>query len=349
MDKYAPGATDLGTAGIPLSQRVRELEEALLTVYDTDAHIATYLLTDPKGKHKGMQWRLKKVALPWLRSRGWDVRHQCQFADVDRPGHQFLDSFSENEAHRRLDMHHNIAWYPTRAGLRVFRTLESEISPETYEHEGLRWLGELQLILGPSWIVDHQCRDWTRLFRLPNVRRQDDNCAPVDLRAPVIGITKLFPVTLIPYKPPPPLVPKLRTRSEKAKKAYVAAVIRHGCDRVRCAAQGKRNQTLYITARTFAHRDMELSDSEIISHLTPAAWAAGLTSQETHATLRSGIETGRKDTNSLREEHSYPERLPTRQHAPAAYDGACATDYDSPELTPAELGALQNRDIGDSY
>jgi hypothetical protein len=62
------------------------------------------------------------------------------------------------------------------------------------------WLRELE---AAGIAVDWACRDWTRMFRLPHVRR-----GHVDYRSPVVRLARMRPRTVTPAREVAPLPPK---------------------------------------------------------------------------------------------------------------------------------------------
>jgi len=93
---------------------------------------------------------------------------------------------------------------------------------------------------------------------------------------------------VIPPPPPPPPVVRHPGR-------YAAAALDNEVNRVRWAAVGERNNTLYRAARGLGRLVAEglLEEYDVVSALTPAALDAGLGAVETARTIRSGLTAAR--------------------------------------------------------
>jgi hypothetical protein len=106
-----------------------------------------------------------------VRGHGFELLHFVMIADVDTPGHEAMTPEQLADARARLAKLVTIGWYTSRAGLRILQPMVRPISPEHFETAVPAWLDELQAALGPAWIVDRACQDWTRHFRAPHVIR----------------------------------------------------------------------------------------------------------------------------------------------------------------------------------
>jgi hypothetical protein len=144
---------------------------ALRHRYETDAHVTTGVVHDVAGLPMKRQPRLKKEDLRALREHGYGVLHHVRMADVDRPNHAAMTAESLAEAARYLSGS-GWLWYPTAHGLRIVELLTEPVTPEVYEHHQVPWIRAIQRKLGPTWVADPMCRDWTRHFRLPRVKRR---------------------------------------------------------------------------------------------------------------------------------------------------------------------------------
>jgi hypothetical protein len=152
------------------------LHDALARVWPTDAHFVAYEpievpVLDADGNDTGetMPVRHTRTAI----AEGIPARLNVLVGDVDGPGHVATPEWrAETEA--RLEAS-GLAWYRTRNGYRVL-----EMLPDTYviEHERderLWWefyLGWRETLRAEHGIeIDERCKDWTRIYRLPNVKR----------------------------------------------------------------------------------------------------------------------------------------------------------------------------------
>lgn len=159
------------TYGVSEAFRAIDLRAALSDVYTTDAHMVAYVvLTD--GVPLALQPRVNKSSLTWMAEQGFGVEVDTVFADVDNPGHV---EWSEElrEAFGRL-------WsaaagplatcgvYLTAHGYRLVQPLDEPIPVAEIERYIYGWHRELQ---AAGVTADPSCRDWTRVFRLPNVTR----------------------------------------------------------------------------------------------------------------------------------------------------------------------------------
>lgn len=183
------------------SLEVRELRAALEATHRTDAHFTCYLLMRDGAPLERMP-RLRKMpeALDALRSWGLEVSLSLLAADIDNPGHARWAS--DDEARARCAevavLLPTAGVYASRAGFRVVQPLTSSVAADAYESIAEAWreqLGKLGIEADPS------CSDWTRLFRLPHVRRDRrpyrspavllDAMAPIDPPAPLENFLKV--------------------------------------------------------------------------------------------------------------------------------------------------------------
>lgn len=170
--KHLPGAANLDDPREAL--HIVPLDEALTSPWPTDAHVCVYQTIDTGQP----AWpRLQKAILSKLRAAGADVVCPVIFLDYDNPGHlewtgdQFdawllkLNEIAEDWP---------VAWawsylYTTRHGARLVYVLDHPVSPEDYEQH-TRWLVNEFTLRGLAF--DRAVSDWTRLFRLPFVKRE---------------------------------------------------------------------------------------------------------------------------------------------------------------------------------
>jgi len=161
---------------------VDTMRDALTKEHETDAHFVCYSLATGDDLP-----RLKKVCLPHVRSVGDDVICYWIAIDVDNYDHarwngEMLASFFEvalptvgdgtPENPGVFPFNQACAWYTTRAGCRFLFRLSEPLSPEEWEPKSQ---GLVKLFREAGWNADERCKDWTRLFRLPNVNREGVN------------------------------------------------------------------------------------------------------------------------------------------------------------------------------
>lgn len=151
-----------------------------------DAHFGVYYLADHMH-------RLDSGALGW-------APQLCLFAvDCDAPDHASKSPGSAWRQEMRAGVERLFAAYPggyfytTRGGMRIVYALpqgEDGLYPQVDSPAAARcwaasyrsWLAEVSRvsgipvkpISGPGWGLDQACSDWTRLYRLPRVRRCAD-------------------------------------------------------------------------------------------------------------------------------------------------------------------------------
>jgi hypothetical protein len=151
---------------------VTPLETALSTHYDTDAHFVTYVID---GGEEDLP-RLNKPCLKELEEAGADVRCTMLVLDFDNPDHaqwtqETLGDFCEKIAHHENSIvREYTAFYTTKHGARFVYVL-SEPVPVLEAELRLQSLVAKFHALGIA--VDKATKDWTRLFRLPFVNRDE--------------------------------------------------------------------------------------------------------------------------------------------------------------------------------
>ena len=144
---------------------VMGIKDALEATYRTDAHLVAYHVPGLDACY-----RVNKPGT-WALGR---LRSGLLVADIDAPDKAdaedwhdwFLDVVEDLPGHLSAGM----GWYLTRGGARMLWELPELVGMP--EHE--RLLSRLLTALGDTAIgpyVDHSCKDWTRCFRLPFVRR----------------------------------------------------------------------------------------------------------------------------------------------------------------------------------
>ncbi len=175
--------------------RVVDVHTALHRTYTTDAHLATYVVRGRDGLPLGSQPRINKEGLGHMGHYGWTVDIQVLFCDIDNPSHA---RWKDDDLQAAIDAYEttwgqveelaSLGIYFTRGGYRVLHLLDRPVSPE--EAESL--LGVLHDRLERHGLaVDRKCKDWTRLFRLPNVKRDGRR-----ERSRFLDLSRLRPVRL---------------------------------------------------------------------------------------------------------------------------------------------------------
>lgn len=183
----APHARSLGFDGsgreVPAAYEVLNLREALERVYPTDAHFVTYIV-----EGAARQPRLNKPGLPCFDRPVLTTTFVC---DVDNPGHAEWSDELRAQAAREWDSVPELATcglYHTLHGRRIVQPLATPISAPHSEAYLRRWLLRLE---SAGIAVDWTCRDWTRHFRLPHVRR-----GGATFRSPLVLLDRMQPIEL---------------------------------------------------------------------------------------------------------------------------------------------------------
>lgn len=192
-DKFAAGVGNpAGKLARPVYAQL-ELGEALRRVWNTDAHCVCYTLpADHPLVDGGRQPRLTKLAPPELLAV---TTLQVILVDADNPGHQLWDDelrAAAMAAYERVEIPFGV--YHTTKGAR-FVVLLREPVPVLEAEPLIR--RALSIFDAAGIAADYAARDWTRHFRLPNVRR-----AGKPFVSPHVDLARLAPVTLEPLSVP---------------------------------------------------------------------------------------------------------------------------------------------------
>jgi len=190
-----------GGLGISADYQVIDLGNALAADYRTDAHLVAYVLRDATGTPLRAQPRVNKPGLAFVRSLGYSVALEALFADIDNAAHcEWSPELLELAivADRKLA---TAGVYYTTHGRRVVQPLSRPVDVDQAEGVLAGWLAELERL---GLHADPACRDWTRHFRLPNVRR-----AGQAYRSPRVDLERMQPID----PPAPALVGKWARRS----------------------------------------------------------------------------------------------------------------------------------------
>ena len=183
-NKFARGIDGSGRE-VPLAYEVLDLHDALTRAYRTDAHLVTYVVPEAR--------RQARVNKPGLGSLTAMPVVEAFFCDVDNPQHAEWTPESTERAiaeESESPVLTTAGVYFTAHGRRIVQPLAEAIPVDRVEPYLQRWLLGLE---AAGLAVDWQCRDWTRHFRLPNVRRGGR-----DYRSPRIALDRMRPVSLEP-------------------------------------------------------------------------------------------------------------------------------------------------------
>jgi hypothetical protein len=174
---------------------IRELREALTRTYYTSAHVAPYVVEGLALD--GRQCRIKKAGLELYMQRfGARVFTHVFLCDIDNPGHgDWTDDLFERarEQDRTLSSLATAGVYYTPHGRRAVQPLTRSIDVRETEAHLAAWLRQLE---ADGLQVDWRCKDWTRLYRLPNV--------PPFKRSRCIDLDRMVPIELPELPPAPP-------------------------------------------------------------------------------------------------------------------------------------------------
>ncbi|MDQ3295441.1 MAG: hypothetical protein M3619_02500 [Myxococcota bacterium] len=182
------------------------LGDALTQVFGTDAHVAAYSVpTIPR--------RLAGKIEAIVTAGGVPVRMALAIFDVDAPEHKWTPEWWATQVprvDRLLATHPGGYLYTTRGGYRVLWRLATPIEL-TSSTDGDQWSAQYL-----AWVdylarefeieADRKCADWTRLYRLPRVLRDNKPTVPKVVGNPArIGTWN-----------PPVIVPPVAARAPSA-------------------------------------------------------------------------------------------------------------------------------------
>ena len=200
LKRLADAAPDSETLPLAASINVTDgtdLEEALTRQWDTDAHFVTYVADDGEGNE--LYARINKGAfLQQLELAGGRVVVRALVFDHDLPRddsgakqewsadslEEFLGSLSEAVGDSNLEP---TAWYTTLHGSRFVYELTEPVAPLDAEAMMLGIMAEFKK---RGIELDDACKDWTRMFRLPNVEREEHGLYESEV---ILGGPKLDP------------------------------------------------------------------------------------------------------------------------------------------------------------
>lgn len=154
-------------------QDVMSLEAMLSTQFRTDAHFTTYAITDYP-----MWPRLNKSIVPEIRQEGLDVVFNYFAFDWDNPDHAVWTNESLIAFANKIDTCTDpvlSAWtaiYTTKHGARLIYQLNKPV-PVDMGEQNLAWVLH-RFEEGGFTQIDGSCKDFTRLFRCPQVLRDGE-------------------------------------------------------------------------------------------------------------------------------------------------------------------------------
>ena len=171
-NKFVKGWNGDDAEGIDLHP-VHDLETALASTYETDAHFVPYYIISEDGEEE-MIPRVNKSAVP---HDHFSLRFDVLVYDVDCPeAHQQGGAAAPEwrQEHQRLrddlPWADTMGWYETRGGYRMLWILEDSVDQDEY----IQKLNSFRVELKSHGIECDPLIDWTRCYRLPNVVRNGE-------------------------------------------------------------------------------------------------------------------------------------------------------------------------------
>lgn len=170
-----------------------EFLDAFTTPWATDAHFITYQPVDDgrligESQRDGQEplgWpRCNKRVLAAIRQAGADLHSTCLVFEWDRPGHRHWTEGKQGQAEATQFFRERILaledcqnpllaqwtlFYTTRAGIRLVYVLDASVPVDVAEQHYIWMLGQFRDHANLD--MDPACGDWTRVFRLPCVKR----------------------------------------------------------------------------------------------------------------------------------------------------------------------------------
>jgi hypothetical protein len=152
---------------------VLPLTTALNNVYPVDAHLVAYIV-HKDGVPLDHQPRITKAALPYVEKElGYQLFASVVFLDIDNEPHEPWTPEMRRKAFEQYaewDKADIVTWgiYHTKNGARFVQPLSKKIPIADFEDYMAEFREQIEK-LGVK--VDERCKDWTRVYRLPNVFR----------------------------------------------------------------------------------------------------------------------------------------------------------------------------------
>jgi hypothetical protein len=229
----AESLSDLSTAAVAdqfLCDDILPLEEALEKVWSTDAHLLLYTVAasrKPDAEVAYVRANKRSPFLAELIQAGGEVRMNVAIFDYDLPKvdgakQPWVEGCQEPfiAALYQEGIPAPSGFYFTAHGARIIHVLEHPLDPGTYERFALA-LRRAYLAVGIE--LDESCKDWTRLFRLPHVTRQDTGQefkSSVVYYDPAIYLPSSYILEMVRNVPAEDLVADSASRASKVSTTY---------------------------------------------------------------------------------------------------------------------------------
>ncbi len=188
---------------------VLDVADALRRVWDSDAHFVAYVATGAE-----YQPRIRKASSgEWT---GGALRLSGLVADVDNAGHAPWDAagLAAFEAMRAsVGALATCGVYLTAHGYRLVQPLDESVPVADAERCISAWLETLR---GAGVAADMACRDWTRHFRLPHVRR-----GGAAWQSPLVDLSGMRAISVVPT----PLASGVRLRVARPVRAEGSGIV----------------------------------------------------------------------------------------------------------------------------
>lgn len=162
---------------------IEQLDVALRRPWPDEHYFVAYQVTDGTPENPWPRCKKKGPALAQFRARQSDLLMTCLVYDFDNPGHartspelrqEFLAKLAAATAQVPVLGQWSFRYF-TRGGARVIYVLEEPVPVDVGEGY---WSGLRQAAAESGLWYDPKCKDWTRLFMLPYVIRDDDKKVP---------------------------------------------------------------------------------------------------------------------------------------------------------------------------
>jgi hypothetical protein len=190
FDWRADPGSPSNLASIVAAFEVMDLATAFAAHHRHDSHCVTYVVSKD-GVPLKHQPRVNKGGLEWVLSlEGFSILVDHLHVDVDNPGKERWTP----ETIAALTWPDGCGIYLTRGGYHLVQPLDEPVPVSSVELYLAAWHEELRDVHAIH--VDTQCKDWTRLFRLPNVVREGRV-----FTSPLVDISRMHPRVIVPKAP----------------------------------------------------------------------------------------------------------------------------------------------------
>ena len=159
------------------------LERMLSNDYDYEAFTAGYVIADQDGTFEQKMPRLSKEALETIRAWGGDVFMHAAFIDLDRVPHEPWATATDarSAVSALVKVLPDAVIYATSRGLRVVFRLRRIVRTNDWTAIAICAIEHVRKAVTASGIVglelDETCKEWTRLARLPKIKRDGKSTA----------------------------------------------------------------------------------------------------------------------------------------------------------------------------